>query len=334
MPETRDYDELLRTANPVTGERSRTEIDAALARVLRDLPELDAGRRRRWRLSPVRLALASGVLAVATGLVLAVTGLVSPSGSPGGVSNAWAQRVIARAAAVISGPHRGFLHIDDKVVNRIPASGRYAQYVAMAGETMHGSYELDFWQQQTRPYDYWETNGRGLSQTIINGRTETYDARTNVLTEDPKISVSAARIYEASNNPTFRDEQLLSAIPRYRSSGVLVARLLKAHTLTVKRDASVNGQPAIRIAETHNYRWPLNPTDRTEALSVTEAFYVNPRTYAPLEWVVSERAGHGRTYTLTSRFVTYRALPAGSVSIPNLRKLHPDASVVKVHRQG
>jgi hypothetical protein len=90
----------------------------------------------------------------------------------------------------------------------------------------------------------------------------------------------------------------------------LIVALLNAPGVTVNPTASVNGKSAISITGSNG--------------NVT--LYVQPQTYTPLQFVVTNGSGAAQQ-TITTTFSTYETLPSGSVSMPNLAQIYPSARV-------
>jgi hypothetical protein len=304
MRDATDLDDAIRAANPLTGQRPDAEIDAALARLLRTMPvSADEPRTPSWTPATARLALALGVLVIALVVAFAATNLLPPSGTPGGVSEAWAARVLARTYAALAGSGDGILHIDETVT--VTATGPHSRRL---------SYQTESWQQQTSPYDYWSKGSDGSYWTIVNRQLEHYEAPYNTLYETPQLSPLEVSQDRWLDNPAWQVEaRLLGHASTSASYADLIARLFKTQGATVDPDASVNGQAAISITS-------------VATSGATQKLYVRPVTYEPVEEVISGRDGSEKS-TIITKFSAYQTLPAGSVSPPNLQQLHPNARV-------
>ena len=106
--------------------------------------------------------------------------------------------------------------------------------------------------------------------------------------------------------------------PRYYSD--LLTSLLKLPGLAVNPNANFNGQNAISIS----------------SQSGDEVLYVQAGTYTPLKFVLTYLSGltYGSDNTpisVTTTFNSYQTLPAGSVSMPDVAQLHPDATVSELN---
>jgi hypothetical protein len=314
--ETHQCDELIKAANPLTDQRSEAEIDAALERVVQTLPAADKPLTRRSRPARPRPVFAGAVVAAAIVIAFAATNLISTSGSPGGVSVAWAKQVITRVAAVLAGSGNGILHIDETIVET--STGR------RAGSRVR-SFEFNSWQQQTPPYAYWQNgyNGADHSTTVITNRIERYDTTGNTLYEGRKLSPSAISLHEQIANPAWLAVSYMAQRVRVPSNatsyGVLLAQLLKAPGVAVNPHVRLNGKTVIGIVSGVTRGISL-----TRAGDISGTLYVQPKTYRPLEYVI--RRGNG---IVTQRFSTYQTLPLDSVPVPNLQKLHPDARIIR-----
>lgn len=317
--------ELIGEADPLSPDVAPThgDIEAALRSLLVSGPPVDtkpATRRAR------RVVVRAGIGVTAAGAIaFAAVNLFPASGTPGGVSDAWAKRVIAEAAVAVAGPSSGIQHIVETTTS--------PDYT--------GTFQS--WDAQTTPDLFWETdqegsdntNGSNTSIRTVSGDTlETYDAASNTLLEVRQVPRARIAALEAEGNPAYRDalaiteeENVYPAAPRTTagdSSSVqvptfsdLIVALLKAPGVSVNPSASVNGEPAISITG--------KPGPGT-----LYTLYVQPQTYTPLQLIETGPTNGNNTapFTIKTTFNTYETLPAGTVSMPNLTQLYPKAKVV------
>lgn len=323
MPERTSHlgpDERLRSLNPVSNPPSDAEIDAALQRLIARVPTAEASRRTRWPQIATRQRIAiSGATAVSAAVAaFVVVNLLPASPTPGAVGNAFAKRVIARASAAVAGNGTGILHVAETVtIDETSANG--------ANRT---TFTIQSWEDQTAPYAYWVTHqySSDTSTTTLSDDTvESYSSANNRLFEWHNAPPLLA-FEQFESDPAYRaaftlahDQGLIAAVktagaqsssqPPETFSDLIVA-LLKAPGVTVNPSARVNGQSALSITG-GNGRVTL---------------YVQPQTYTPLQFVITSGNGSAQQ-TITTTFNTYQMLPAGSVSMPNLAALYPDAQI-------
>jgi hypothetical protein len=332
-----DPEERLRLVNPVPGPPCDAEIDAALQRLLARVPTAEASAlKKAWPQSamPRRIAFGGGVAATVAIAAFVVVNVLPGSQTPGSVSDAWAKRVIAHTVAAVAGPGSGILHIVETTTGTIKNTDSRHRF------SYTDTYQS--WDSQTTSDEFWSTNQDGSDNTTgpdtsaltLSGHTlETYDAASNTLhevqhvpparvvglQEDGNAGYGAAVVLtrEANVYPGATRTTVLaggsssSQVPTFSD---LIVALLKAPGVTVDPNASVNGEPAISI------------TARPEGNGLF-TFYVKPQTYTPLQLVITETS-NGSASTNTTTFNTYETLPAGSVTMPNLAQLHPNATTI------
>jgi hypothetical protein len=319
--------ELIGETDPLTEDLAPTDVDTetAFRNLLERWPQVDAPPIRRL---PWRMVLRAGVgVTAAAAIAFAALNVlpVSPT-TPGGVSDAFAKRVIAHAAAAIAGPGSGILHI---VVTTTSTSNSYVD-----------TYQS--WDSQTTRNMFWSTDQNGSHNTTgpdtsaltISGDTlETYDAASNTLHEVQRVPPSRVAGLEADGNPAYAAALQLTEYPAVTGTtntaggasasetpgtfSDLIVTLLKATGVVINLNAGFNNQRAIRI------------TDQ-DGPTTLFTLYVKPQTYTPLQLTMTTPTSDSDTTpsTITTTFNTYETLPAGSVSIPNLAQLYPNAKVV------
>jgi hypothetical protein len=297
-------EERLRSLDPVADRPSDAQVEAALRRVLVRVSTAETPPRRFWQQISARRRVAFGASLAASAAVatFVVVNLLPASQTSGGITNAWARRVLARVAAAAD-TGSGILHIVDTTTSTQPGS-------PFAGT-------VQSWQEQTAPYSNWRITRQGSATltTTLSGRTAiTYNSATKSLYEVPNAPLDVA--FDA-NDVAYRAVYLFLHQPRPYATlksvtpvsfGELIVELLKAPKVRVRRDTSVSGRPTISV------------TARTEYGSLT--LYVQPKTYKPEQLVTRDNGG-----ATTETFTTYKTLPTGSVSMPNLKRLHPHAPV-------
>jgi hypothetical protein len=319
--------ELIGEADPLSPDVAPTDadIEAALRSLLASGPPVAAPPVRRH---PRRVVARAGIGVTAAGAIaFAAVNLLPGSPTPGAVSDAWAKRVIAHAAAAAAGSGTGILHIVETTTS--------PDYT--------GTFQS--WDSQTTPDLFWETDQEGSDNTngpdtsirTISGDTlETYDAASNTLREVQQVPLARIAALEADGNPAYRDafaiteeENVYPAAPRTTvpaggSSSFqaptfsdLIVALLKAPGVSVNPNASVNGEPAISIT---NKPGP----------STLYTLYVQPQTYIPLQLIEAGPTNGNNTapFTIKTTFNTYETLAAGTVSMPNLTQLYPNAKII------
>jgi hypothetical protein len=306
-----DPDALMRSMNPSTEPPSFEALEAALQRLLAEAEPAGASvpGRRRWisRSSRTRPALAAGVLVAVIAAAFAAINLLPASSHPAGVGTALAKDVVARTADVATGAGDGILHIDMLVT----------QTSANKSDEVH--YRIQSWAQLSAPHAFWETSysGSDVSTTVLlRGRVEYYDSASNTLSGGAK-RVSGARPRAALFDPAYHSVLVVlypSNVTAHQlppTFSQLVARLIRAPNVTVDRHATLDGRPAIRIT----------------ALQGRAILYAQPRSYTPLEFVTFGDLGAdpASITRITMRFAAYETLPHGSVSPPDLQKLHRSA---------
>ncbi len=321
-----DIDELMRSMNPLTAEPSSTDVDLALQRLLSQLPEAPQPRPRRVRTTRLRLALGGTVAATAAGAAFAAVNLLPASTTAGVIGNASAKQVIAHAAAATTGPSDGILHV--------------ARTVTIDGGATNETYTTESWMQQTAPYDYWantQSSSFTGTTTVAGGDVDEYNSQTNTITES-HLTVQQARVFPLLSDPAYRAaltlqqtqntssaaDPLTLTVPPSQGQAPetfsdLLTSLLTLPGLAVNPNASVNGQNAISIS----------------SQSGDEVLYVQAGTYTPLQFVLTYRSGltYGSDNTpisVTTTFNSYQTLPAGSVSMPDVAQLHPNATVTEL----
>ena len=321
-----DIDELMRSMNPLTAEPSSTDVDLALQRLLSQLPEAPQPRPRRVRTTRLRLALGGTVAATAAGAAFAAVNLLPASTTAGVIGNASAKQVIAHAAAATTGPSDGILHV--------------ARTVTIDGGATNETYTTESWMQQTAPYDYWantQSSSFTVTTTVAGGDVDEYNSQTNTITES-HLTVQQARVFPLLSDPAYRAaltlqqtqntssaaDPLTLTVPPSQGQAPetfsdLLTSLLTLPGLAVNPNASVNGQNAISIS----------------SQSGDEVLYVQAGTYTPLQFVLTYRSGltYGSDNTpisVTTTFNSYQTLPAGSVSMPDVAQLHPNATVTEL----
>lgn len=306
-----DPDALMRSINPKTAPPSAEVVEAALKRLLAE-PELASGTahvRRGWisRSPRARLALAGGLLGAAIAAGFGVINLLPASSHSAGVGDAWAKDAVARTAAIAAGAGNGILHIDMFVT----------QTSAKRSDAVH--YRVQSWSELSPPRAYWETTSSGsdLSTTaLVRGHVEYYDSASNTLSGGAK-RIAGDQPQAALLDPAYHSV-LAVLYPRNATAArlpatfsQLVARLIRSPHVTVDRHATLDGRPAIRITALHG----------------RATLYTQPRTYTPLEFVTTGDPGANPASMarISMRFAAYETLPRGSVSPPDLQKLHPKA---------
>ena len=319
-----DIDELMRSMNPLTAEQSSTDVDLALQRLLSQLPEAPQPRPRRIRATRVRVVLGGTVAATAA---FAAVNLLPASTTPGAVGNASAKQVIAHAAAAATGPGDGILDV--------------ASTVTIDGGATNETYTTESWTQQTAPYDYWantQSSSFTGTTTVAGGDVDEYNSQTNTITES-HLTVQQAQAFPLLSDPAYRaaltleqtqntssaaDPLTLTVPPSQGQAPAtfsdVLTSLLKLPGLVVNQNASVNGQNAISISSPNG----------------DEVLYVQTGTYTPLKFVVTYLSGltygsDNTPITVTTTFSSYQTLPAGSVSMPDVTQLHPNATVSELN---
>ena len=306
QPTPLDGDALMRAMNPSTEPPSSQVMEEALNRLLAEsgpAPAPAVGRRRRY-------ALAGGVLAAAAAAGVAAIAVLPGSSTTPGVDTAYAKDVIARAASVAGGSHSGVLHIDMLVRQ------------TSANHSANARYRVESWTQLGPPHGSWETIRSGsdvTTTTVIGDHVTTYDSATNTLSGATKQiggGVARAALFDPAYHAV-----LTVLYPRLAGTGThlprsfsqLIARLIRSPHVTVQRDAHLGGRPAIRITALHG----------------RAVIYVQRGTYRPLELVTMGDPGASpqSIVRMVMRFDAYRTLPRGSVSPPNLERLHPTAKL-------
>jgi hypothetical protein len=304
-----DVDALMRDINPSTETPAPEAVEAALQRMLAEaalreqgVPAERIGRRR------LRLALAGVVLAAAVAAFLVIN-LLPSSGTPAGVGKAWARDVVARSAAVAAGRGDGILHIDVLMTQTSAGGGAPVRY------------RVESWSQLRAPHGYWETTVSGTDETtttVIGNQIETYDSRTKTLSGATKQigrAVPRATLFDPAYHAALtvlypRDGAGAGHVPR--SLPQLIARLIRSPGVAVDRTARIDGRQAISLT----------------SLRGRAILYVEPRTYAPIEFVMHGDPGAVNPVTIRMRFLAYETLARGSVQPPDLQRLHPGARYV------
>ena len=305
-----DSDALMRSMDPAAAPPSSGALEAALERLLAETEPATAaaaGRPGIARSPGARLALAAGVLVAVIAASFAAINLLPASSHSAGVGDALAKDVVARTADVAGGAGNGILHID-MLVTQTSAS--------TSGE-LH--YRVESWAQLSAPHAYWETSSSGsdISTTVlVRGRVEYYDSASNTLSGGAK-RVAGAQPRAALFDPAYHSV-LAVLYPRNVTAhqlpatiSQLIARLIRSPNVAVDRHATLNGRPAIRITALHG----------------RAILYAQPHSYTPLEFVTfgDPGANPASIARITMRFAAYETLPHGSVSPPDLQKLHPSA---------
>jgi hypothetical protein len=305
-----DGDALMRAINPSTEPpSSEAVVEAALQRLLREsaLPPVTTGmRRRRASGSPRRRLALAGGLFMAAAVAFAAINLPSGSSPTVGVDNAFANGVIARAAGLAGGAHDGVLHIDMLVTQ------------TSANHSANARYRVENWTQLAAPHGFWETIHSGSDVTttaVIGDQVESYDSATNTLSGGTK-QIGGALPRDVLFDPAYQ-AALTVLYPHEvgagkhlpRSFSQLIARLIRSPHVTVQRNAHVDRRSAIKITALHG----------------RAVLYVQPRSYRPLEFVTMGDPGASAQsiVSVTMRFRAYGRLPRGSVSPPDLQRLHP-----------
>jgi hypothetical protein len=306
-----DPDAMMRSMNPATAPPSSGELEAALQRLLAEdelATATAAGRRPRIARSPrPRLALAAGVLVAVIAASFAAINLLPASSHSAGVGNALAKDVVARTAALAGGAGNGILHIDMLVTQASASTSREVHY------------RVQSWAQLSAPHAYWETSyaGSDVSTTVlVHGRVEYYDSASDTLSGGTK-RVAGAQPRAALFDPAYHSVLAVlypgnvTAHQLPPTFSQLVARLIRSPNVTVDSDATFDGRPAIRITALHG----------------RAILYTQPHSYTPLEFVTvgDPGANPASIARITMRFAAYETLPHGSVSPPDLQKLHPSA---------
>jgi hypothetical protein len=331
-----DPEERLRWLNPVPDPPSGTEIDAALRRLLARVPAAEASAGPAWPQAATRRrsVFGSGVAVTVAIAAFVVVNVLPASRTPGGVSNAWAKRVIAHTSVAVLGPGSGILHIVETTTGTINGTG-----------SRHSFNYIDTfqsWDSQTDPDQFWSTNQDGSDNTsgpdtsalTLSVHTlESYDAASNTLHEVHQVPPARVAALEAEGNAGYAAALALTeqanvypGAPR-RTAGSsfqvptfsdLIVALLNAPGVTVNPNASVSGEAAISITET--------PAANANARFTLD---VQPHTYTPLLMTITNTNGSGAIEsTNTTTFNTYETLPASSVTMPNLAQIYPNAKVI------
>jgi hypothetical protein len=303
-----DGDALMRAMNPSTEPPSSEALEEALDRVLAESEAAPVVQRRAVRRR--RYALTGGVLAAATAASLAAITLLPGSSTTPGVDKAYAKGVIARAASVAGGAHGGVLHIDMLVTQ------------TSANHAVNARYRVESWTQLAAPHALWETIRAGAdvtTTTVIRDHVVTYDSATNTLSGATKQiggGVSRAAFFDPAYHAVLtmlypREAGVGKHLPG--SFSQLIAKLIRSPHVTVQRDAHLGGRRAIKITALHGR-------------AVVD---VQPGTYRPLELVTMGDPGGSPqdTVRMVMRFNAYATLTRGSVSPPNLERLHPTAKL-------
>jgi hypothetical protein len=306
-----DPDALMRSINPQATPSSSEVMEAALERLLAE-PELTtapatAGRRWISRSPRARLALAGGLLGAVIAAVFGAINLLPASSHSAGVGDAWAKDVVARTADVASGAGNGILHIDTLVTQ------------TSANRSDDVRYRVQSWAELSTPHAYWETttSGSDVSTTVlVRGQVAYYDSASNTLSGGSK-RITGSQPRAALLDPAYHSVLAVlypgnATAPRLPATfSQLVARLIRSPNVTVDRHATFDGRPAIRITALHG----------------RATLYAQPRTYTPLEFVTTGDPGASPASIarISMRFTAYETLPHGSVSPPDLQKLHPKA---------
>jgi hypothetical protein len=296
-----------------TGE----DTEAVLRRLLATGPMLgdgpavpSVGRHSR------RVVLRAGVgFTVAVAIAFAAVNLLPSSQTPGGVSDAWAKRVIAHATAAVAGPGTGILHVVETVTTDAPGPNGASS----------ATHTVQSWEQQTAPYAYWVTSQYGSdtsTATLSDDTVERYDSASNTLIEwrdtppllefaqfesDPAYRAAFSLVHQQDLVTASRSAGTQSSSQPPETFSDLIVALLNASGVSVT-NATVNGESVISITGDNG--------------NVT--LYVQPQTYKPVQFVITRRTGVAPS-TVTTTFNTYETLPADSVSMPNLPQLYPSA---------
>ena len=301
-----DPDAVIRAFNPSTEPPPAEDQERALLRVLAE-PVPHTGRRRRRR-APVRLAFAGGLLVTVAVVAFATVSLLPASMSRPHLGTAW-RDVVARAAAATAGSGKGILHIDMRVTEAGPGTSTPARY------------RVESWTTLSRPYAYWQIIRSGsdaATTTVVGDRVESYDSASNTLTGAVKHIASAQpRVvlfnpaYYAALNILYPGGTAGHTLPPTLPG--LITRVIRSPHVKVSRSARFDGHRAVRIT----------------ALGGQAVLYLQPHTYVPLEFVITgdPAAGPKNHARMTMRFVAYETLRRGSVSPPDLARLHPGARV-------
>ena len=298
MLDSTNISDLIRRLDPATIEPSDAELDAALARVRAGIPQLKPAPRKRRALPVSSLVVSLSGLVLVIGVGLASFAVFS--GSPSGVSEAWARQLIARVAAANTPPRDGILHIVDR--DTVNVTGPHAR---------HRSGTSESWQQETPPYDFWASSPNERPyMAVVNGKS--YQHQTWGELWEQKLTPREVRVSDNQFDPAWEDLlNLLGSGPAYESYGQLVSQVIKTDQVSVNPHANLDGHPAISI--TH------------KRAGTTSTFYVSRHTYRPLTFIREGNNGSGY-FRQTDTFTTYEILPDGSVTPPNMPKLYPHST--------
>ena len=298
-----DADVVMRAVNPSTRQPSDEVIEAALQRLLSEAP---VGRPRRSRgIRRPRIALSAGLLVAVIAAAVAVINLLPATTAPVSVHSTW-QDVVARAAAATTGSGNGILHIDMLVTDTGPDVSTPARY------------RVESWTTLSRPYAYWQiirSRSDAATTTVVGDRVESYDSASNILTRAVKQIAGMPRAvlfnpaYNAALGVLYPGETVGHNLPP--TLPALITRVIRSPHVKVSRSARFDGHRAVRIT----------------ALGGRAVLYLYPRTYVPLEFVMTgdPAAGPKNHARITMRFEAYETLSRGSVSPPDLQRLHPTA---------
>jgi hypothetical protein len=309
------------TALPPALDRFGAELEIAIRR--------DLGARRRRRRLVRATALSAAAAAIALGLLAVL---------PGGGSS-----VVGPAAAALEASDNAILHMDMRAEQRNPD-----------GSVV--TWQSESWQLGEAPFTrrQVEIGSDGIrAETLVRGDTnELFDAKTNTIyiatqeelaasAPQPKIKiVSAGRLRKL-----MQGAQGDSAFKVRKGGGYSViatkegAKRLREQRARAAQDSGTDAgldEPfraeilallrSGRAQETGHVEVDGRDAIRIESPDGSQVYFVEPVTYAPIEWVST---GNGGGVTL--RFPVYEELPvnADSMMLLDLEAQHPGARVVR-----
>lgn len=308
------------TALPPALDRFGAELETAVRR--------DLGARRRRR-----LLRGAAIPAAAAAVALGILAVLATGGSS----------AVGRAAAALERSDDTILHVDMHAEQRNPD-----------GSVV--TWRSESWNLDRSPYTsrVIQVGSDGIrAESLVRGDTEElYDQQRNTIyvatqqelaaASRPKITiVSEARLRKLAPPGThLTGVTALYYIRKNAVRGKVFAtkagaeRLLKEQAQAQKSEGHGNEEPfraeilaVLRSGHarvTGRVEIDGREAIRIESADGTQVYYVDPKTYDPIEWT---SRGHGGSVTL--RFVVYEQLPvnAESMKLLDLVAQHPQARV-------
>lgn len=281
-----DLLELVRRADPMRDPRVQADAGLDTESALRSLAS-ELGRPAPPRTTHRRrTALRTAVLAVAVAATVFVVANVASTGNDSAVSPAQAQILKHVRDALAWPPHA--IYEEDTVTTNTERDG--------ATQTV----EYHEWLSTSPPYNNREiviVNGKVLwEQAFVNGRRDLYDPTTDTIYLAPGVASNDVVGCKRCSGDTPQSNSVLSE----------VQYLLNKPNVTIKRDAVLNGRPAIELT-----------SDRGRY-----SYWISPSSYQPLQ--VEDRFFPGITRFPIARVLT---APRASPKLLSLRAQHPHASI-------